>query len=402
MVGQKPRVLVLEPHVFQRAVAVRIFQCLDCEQVYQAASAAQALTLLQDAGGVDLIACNLRDVDDRYMDSLEFIHRVGRDKLAKGVLVCGSLTPTLRAALQRMIGELGMHLIGVVDPPLSLEPVQESLRAPVPLLPVSAMPVRYWPDEAQVREALREGQFVAWFVPSFELATGRIEAVELVARWNHPLLGILAPELFLPVVERCNLQEMLWQTLLEQGLALQRQLAAEQRPLRLSLRLQARQLSDRQTCQRIRTLLRRFRCQARHLCLELADHGLHRLTVLEQENLLRLRMLGCDLGLARFGSEQGGSELLCQLPFSRIKLDEQFVKGLPTEPRCQAVVKNGLALAAELHHPLTVPGVDSAEQHLALLALGCESAQGNYLAPPLEREELLRRLRRERCPGASG
>lgn len=398
MRAERWRVLVLEPHGFQRAVAVRTFKHLGCATVLQATLASEALTLLRQVGGVDLVACGLRD-DDPDMDGLEFIHWIGRDGLAKGVLVSGRLGSSLRRGLQSMVEQLGMRFFGDVEPPLPLDPLRQWLN--MPLLPVTAPapPERLWPDEGQIRGALREHQFAACYFPVFELATGRIESVELVMRWHHPLLGALAPDLFLPVVERCGLFDDLWMDTLEQGLALYQRLRDEGHTLPLSIRILTTQLGDRQFCVRVRTLMQRYGCSHEHLCLDLAGQGLYQLTVIEHENLLRLRLMGCELGLAGFGSGKGSSQLLCQLPFTRIRLDEQFIEGLPHEARCRAVVHHCLRLAVELQQRLTAVGVSTAEQHLALLTLGCESAQGAYLAPPLDREELLRRVRCERRTG---
>lgn len=387
------RVLVLEPHGFRRAVAVRTFERLGCADVLQATVASDALAVLRRIGGVDVVACDVRDDSDRDMDGLEFIHWVGHHRLAKGVLVSGCLGPSLRRGLQGMVEQLGMQFFGDIEPPLPLDPLRQWLNAPSLVAPVSPLPERLWPDEDQVRRALQDGQFVACYFPIFQLATGRIEAVELVTQWHHPLLGILAPDLFLPVVERCGLFDDVWMAVLEQGLKLYQGLKAEGRSLHLSMRLHTAQLNDRRFCLRVCALVRRYGCRQGHLCLDLAGRGLYRLTVVEQENLLRLRLIGCELGLAGFGSDKGSSQLLCQLPFTQIRLDEQFIEGLPHEVRCRAVVHHCLRLAAELRQRLTAVGVNTAEQHLALLTLGCESAQGLYLAPPLDREELLRRVR---------
>lgn len=387
------RVLVLEAHGFQRAIAVRTFERLGCAEVLQATQANEALALLRCLEGVDLVACGLRNDSDGDMDGLEFIHWVGRERLAKGVLVSGCLGPSLRRGLQGLVEQLGMRFFGDVEPPLPLDPLRQWLSVPVLPAPAPPLPERLWPDEDQVRQALREHQFVACFFPVFELATGRIEAVELVTQWHHPLLGILAPDLFLPVVERCGLFDDVWMAMLEQGLALYRTLSDEGCTLPLSMRVHTAQLSDRQFCVQVRALIRRYGCRQGHLCLDLADQGLYRLTVIEQENLLRLRLLGCELGLAGFGSDKASSQLLCQLPFTRIRLDGQFIAGLPHEARCRAVVHHCLRLADELHQRLTAVDVTTAEQHVALLTLGCQSAQGPYLAPPLDREELLRRVR---------
>ncbi|MBA1205376.1 EAL domain-containing protein [Pseudomonas capeferrum] len=387
------RVLVLEEHGFQRSLAVKTFGYLGCQEVYQAMDARQALAMLLRIGAVDLVACGLRSGTAGGMDGLEFLHRAGQAGLAKAVLITNSLEPSMRRGVRQMTERLGIRFVGDVEPPLPEETLRRWLHASVPVEMGPQLPPVSWPGEEQVRCGIRERQFDALYLPSFDLRDGRISGVDLIPHWHHPLLGDLAPEIFLPVVERCGLLDDLALLLLEQGLSLCREMLDEKRVMRITLGLQGTQLLERSLVLRIRKLLRKHRGEERHLCIELTGRSLYHITVLELENLLRLRALGCELGLAEFGSDQAGSQLLCQLPFTRIKLAEQFVQGLPHEPRCRAVVQNCLSMSQALEQLMTVTGVANAEQLMALLTMDCESAQGDYLALPLEREELLRRVR---------
>ncbi len=387
------RVLVVEEHRFQRVIAVKTFGYLGCAEVLQAQDTNEALLCLQQAGRVDLAVCALTGGSDGSMDTLEFLHRLGKARLAGAVLLTCSLSPSMRRGVQQLVERLGMRFIADLDPPLSVEMLRQCLPNPLPADTASPRPAVLWPGEEGVRRGMRDGQFTAFYLPSFDLRDGRITGVDLIPCWHHPLMGVLAAEIFLPVVERCGLLDELALLLLEQGLALHSELQAEGRRLRITLRLKGPQLLDRSLVLRIRTLLHQQRFDMRHLCFELSGRSLYHITVVELENLLRLRALGCELSLAEFGSDQAGSQLLCQLPFTRIKLAERFIRGLPHEARCRAVVQHCLNLALALEQHLTVVGVSSAEQHLALLGMGCESAQGDYLALPLDREALLRRLR---------
>ncbi|QXH48260.1 EAL domain-containing protein [Pseudomonas xanthosomatis] len=387
------RVLVIEAHAFHRAIAVKTFGFLGCREVFQALDVGEGLARLQLCGRVDLVVCPLLGDPGDGMDALEFLHQVGKARLAAAVLLTRSLGPSMRRGVQQLVERLGMRYMGDLEHPLPVETLRQWLSHPVPEYPAARRPSQVWSGEEQVRVGLREGQFTAFYLPTFDLRDGRITGVDLVPHWQHPLMGVLAPEIFLAAVERCGALDELVLHMLEQGLGLYRELQAEGRRLPITLRLHGPQLLDRSLVLRIRALLRRQCFDQRQLCFELTGRSLYHITVLELENLLRLRALGCELSLAEFGSDQAGSQLLCQLPFTRIKLAERFIDGLPGEARCLAVVQNCLGLATALEQRLTVVGVRSAEQHLALLGMGCQSAQGDYLALPLDRDELLRRVR---------
>ncbi len=386
------RVLVVEEHRFQRVVAAKTFTYLGCVEVFQAIDREEAMARLQQIGRVDLVVCALT-ASGQGMDSLEFLHRLGKARLSGAVLLTCSLSPSMRRGVQQLVERLGMRYVADMEHPLSVESLGQYLREPLASANATPRHPLFWPGEEQIRRGMRDEQFNAFYLPSFDLRDGRIIGIDLLPFWNHPLMGVLAPETFLPALERCGLLDELALLMLEQGLALYRELPEHGRRLRITLRLMGPQLLDRSLVLRIRALLQGQRFDVRHLCFELTGRSLYHITLVELENLLRLRALGCELSLAEFGSDQAGSQLLCQLPFTRIKLAERFIRGLPHEARCRAVVQNCVGLALALDQHLTVVGVVSAEQHLALLGMGCESAQGDYLALPLDRDELLRRVR---------
>lgn len=392
------RVLVIEGHGFHRAIAVRTFRFLGCREVFQAEDVSQGLRHLLHSGRVDLIVCPPVDDACEGMDALEFLHRVGKARLATSVLLTRSLSPSLRRGAQQLVERLGMRFMGDLEFPLPVETLRQWLHNPMPSHPATRRPSLVSTQE-QVRAGISEQQFTAFYLPTIDLRDGRITCVDLVPYWQHPLMGVLAPEVFLPTVERFGMLDDLALLVLEQGLALYQELQAEGRRIRFSLRLHGAQLLNRSLVLHIRTLLREQRIDGRQLCVELTGRSLYHITVVELENLLRLRALGCELSLAEFGSDQAGSQLLCQLPFTHIKLAERFIHGLPHEARCRAVVQNCLGLASALDQRLTVVGVRNAEQHLALLGMGCECAQGDYLALALDRDELLRRVRSDQRSG---
>lgn len=124
------------------------------------------------------------------------------------------------------------------------------------------------------------------------------------------------------------------------------------------------------------------------LLFELAENGLLDISPRIQENLLRLRMLGCGLAIDDFGMGFSSLKLLCQLPFNQLKLDGEFVRHIG-EPLSQAMVASTLALARSLDMSLVIEGIGTQRAHEGVLALGCEIGQGFYLARPMAGHRLL-------------
>lgn len=138
----------------------------------------------------------------------------------------------------------------------------------------------------------------------------------------------------------------------------------------------------------IREALRRHELVGADLTFELAENGLLEIPSGTQESLLRLRMMGCGLSIDDFGVGFSSLKLLCQLPFTEIKLDGEFVQSI-RETRSKAVIASTIALAQSLNMELVIEGVSDEKECRALVEMGCVLGQGFYYAQPMSSHELL-------------
>ncbi|AZF16586.1 EAL domain-containing protein [Pseudomonas sp. R3-18-08] len=387
------RVLVLEDHLFQRSMAVSLLKQLGCQEVLQASSGSEALAVLQCAGYVDVVVCDLQ-MDG--MDGLEFIQRISAAGQVGAIIVSSGLPGDVRLAVRQMGALLGVNMLGDVGKPLLKETLQPLLelalrQGPVPGEPATGLDTA---DEQQMRNAMADQQLEAYYQPKFDLQTGALQGVEVLARWNHPFKGVLSPAVFLPAIERAGLMDALLLALMRQALTLQRQVKGMGVNLGLAFNLQAGQLADAGLIVLIKDVLADFQALGFGITFELTESGLLEVPAVSLENLVRLRMMGCRLSIDDFGAGFSSLQRLCQLPFNEIKLDAEFVRGLLQEPRCRAVIGSTLALGKTLGMSVVVEGIETLEQHQALLQLGCTLGQGYWFARPMKGDDLLRWLQR--------
>jgi EAL domain-containing protein (putative c-di-GMP-specific phosphodiesterase class I) len=247
-------------------------------------------------------------------------------------------------------------------------------------------------DERQVRHAIEDQQLEAYYQPKFDLRSGAVVGVEVLARWNHPVQGVLSPAVFLPAMERYGLMDELLFCVMQQALALQWQASNQGLALDLAFNLQAAQLAEVELTAHIKRILAIHQTPGGSVTFELTESGLLEVPAVALENLVRLRMMGCRLSIDDFGAGFSSLQRLCQLPFNEIKLDAEFVRGLLHEPRCRAVIGSTLALGQTLGMSVVIEGIETTEQHQALLALGCTQGQGFWHARPMRGSDLLRWL----------
>jgi EAL domain-containing protein (putative c-di-GMP-specific phosphodiesterase class I) len=382
------RILVLEKHLVQRSAVVAALQQLGVSDILQASSGEEALVSMQRQGSVDVALC---DLAHKGMDCLDFLNCAGQLSMVRAVILYCNFQPQVRRAIEQMASFSGLELLGTLTTPIQAKALQKILQRyqRQSLVTYSApVAVSTLPNEEDIRRGLALGEFRAYFQPKFILVNGQVAGVEALARWQHPSRGLLLPKDFLAAVVAYDLIDEMFKQLLEQGLSLLSILKREGQPLEMSFNLHASQLLDCRVTDHIRQTMKRHAICGASLTFELAESGLLELQPQTQESLLRLRVMGCGLSIDDFAVGFSSLKLLCQLPFTEIKLDGEFV-GRIHEPRSKAVITSTVALARALNMVLVIEGVSSQQECLALINMGCELGQGFYYARPMYSQELL-------------
>lgn len=385
-----PRILLLEKYPAARGVLVLALRQLGVCDILQASDPEEALVQMQLQGGVDIVLCNLLN---REQDCLEFLSLASHSGLVRAVAVCSALQPELQRTLGQMASLAGLQLLGVLNEPLQLSALRRTLQRyqPDQVAPQPAPRVPVLPSEDDVRRGLALGEFRAWFQPQLQLCRKTVVGAEALVRWEHPARGVLLPAEFLGAVLAYDLIDQMFKHLLEQGLYLLGVLRRQGTSLTLAFNLHASQLADSGLVEHIKQALERHGLKGSTLTFELAENGLLVCAPDTRENLLRLRLLGCQLSIDDFGLGFSSFKALCQLPFNQLKLHGKFVQRLD-RPRNRAMVASAHALARSLDMTLVIEGVSSERVLQGLLALGCETGQGFYLARPMTGHDLLQWL----------
>jgi len=244
--------------------------------------------------------------------------------------------------------------------------------------------------EHAVLQALSNHEFLPFYQPKVCIDTCELVGVEVLARWKHPTLGLIAPAQFLPVVESLGSLDELFSQLLDHALQQRQALLAMGIELNLAFNIHPAQLRRPKFVQDFQRALSRFACPARAITIELLETG--RITSDGQsfKSLLQLRLMGCGLSMDDFGSGFSSLKRLCELPFSEIKLDASFLRQLNSNPKTRTIIGNTVKLAKAMEIKLVIEGVEELDQVRQLKDMGCSVAQGFFFARPMSFEQLVR------------
>jgi len=247
----------------------------------------------------------------------------------------------------------------------------------------------------ELRVAIAEDQLALVAQPIVRLADGAIVGAEVLVRWDHPRLGRLGPDRFVPLAERSDLVVDLGHWVLDAALRVASRLPDQpgDGPFPFSVNVSARQLADPGLPDEIAALLDRHEVDAHRLCLELTETTLMGDLVAGEHLMAALAPTGVRLAIDDFGTGYSSLSYLAHLPIAELKVDRAFVHSMVGDERSAEIVEAIVGLAHSLGFGVVAEGVETTEQAVALLAIGVEVAQGFLYSAPIEIDELAELVR---------
>lgn len=238
--------------------------------------------------------------------------------------------------------------------------------------------------EQGIRHSLEHEQFVPYFEPQVDLATGDIVGFEVLARWIHPLSGEIGPDVFIPVAEEIGLIGRLSEQVISLAL---REAATWDPKIKISVNISPSQLADGWLAQRIVRILADTGFPANRLVVEVTESSLFADIELARTIATSLKNQGIRLALDDFGTGFSSLSHLRSLPFDIIKIDRSFVTEINAKRENSAIVRAVTALAAALNVPVCVEGIENEGSYKTVVRLGCEIGQGWYFGKPMPAEQ---------------
>jgi diguanylate cyclase (GGDEF)-like protein len=240
----------------------------------------------------------------------------------------------------------------------------------------------------ELRRALDRDELVVHYQPKIDVATNALCGVEALVRWQHPQRGLLPPADFIPVAETTGLIHRLTSYVLDVALAQTRAWSDAGLRVPVAVNLSARCLHDPGLPGRVTRALEKHRVPAELLCLEITESSIMRDPAGALVVLQDFANAGIRLSLDDFGTGYSSMSYLRQLPVGELKVDRSFVSDLVAEHADAVLVRSAVDLGHNLGLSVVAEGVEDAPTLDALHAVGCDIAQGFYVARPMPAEEV--------------
>ena len=248
--------------------------------------------------------------------------------------------------------------------------------------------------KADLDRAITEDSVSVAYQPVVSLETGRIEGFEALARWDHPTLGSISPNEFIPLAEETGLIGRLGHWVLSRvcrDVADWRALLGPVVPP-VSVNLSPLQLADPELADQVAEVMAENGLPPSAIVLEVTESGLGTTDADVSSTLVEIRALGIRLALDDFGTGHSSLSRLGSYPFDVVKIDRSFVIRMTDGHRDQAVVQAVLHLADAFAMDVIAEGVETQDQRELLVELGCERVQGFLFSRPVIPTEAFRLL----------
>ncbi len=235
--------------------------------------------------------------------------------------------------------------------------------------------------------AIREDELLLHFQPKVSISSDRVYAVEALLRWNHPEIGFVPPNDFIPIAEMSNLIYPMTLWVLENSITQAKAWFDQGIDIGMAVNLSARNLLDDRIVQDLDRLLKHHQLPAHLLELEITESMIMADPNRAQTALARINALGVGLAIDDFGTGYSSLAYLKRLPVQTLKIDYSFIRGMIDNDQDQIIVNSTIHLAHNLGLKVVAEGVETQAVYERLRELGCDSAQGYHIAEPMPAED---------------
>jgi diguanylate cyclase (GGDEF)-like protein len=248
--------------------------------------------------------------------------------------------------------------------------------------------------EADLRDAVAHGEIVAFFQPQVRVSDGRVIGFEALARWNHPVRGMVPPDVFIPIAEHSGLVEEIGAQMLQTACDHAQQWAHDDpmlADLSIAINVSPRCIGTEDLPGTVGDILAQTGVAPDRVCLEITESAVVGRSERVQTVISGLKALGVRLAIDDFGVGQSSLSQLARLgPIDELKIDKAFIDDISTNKTASRVVGAIINVATSDGLNVVAEGVEDVSQYRILRELGCPTIQGYLYSRPLPAEEFYR------------
>lgn len=394
--SQAIRFLVLDDDAIMRKLIARGLNTLGHHNILACSSGIDTLQLLsRDAAPAEVILCDLNMPE---MDGIEFLRNLAALGYGGGIILISGEDRRILHTAEALAKAHRLAIMGYLEKPVRPEQLRVIL-AGWPMQAPSAEAAMQ-PDctAEDIERGLAAGEFIAYFQPKVELVSGWVAGVEALVRWRHPVHGMIAPEKFIGIAEQHGLIGELTTRMLSESLRQAQVWRSAGLALKVAVNVSMDDLVRLDFPERVANAAAAAGIPPFDLSLEVTESRLMRDPVAPLDILTRLRLKRVELSIDDFGTGYSSLAQLNGIPFDELKIDRSFVQDAANNPAAQTILEASVGLGKKLNMRVVAEGVETRADWDRVSALGCDLAQGYFIARPMPGDALPDWLKNWRSP----
>ncbi|MEQ8832318.1 MAG: EAL domain-containing response regulator [Alphaproteobacteria bacterium] len=330
---------------------------------------------------LDVIVLDLSMPDS---DGIELTRWLSERGYGAHLILMSGVDKQILESTREIAAKRGLNVIGALQKPVSIDELESLLCMPSDDSDRRSVPAqrKTFADD-EIVSALRSGDINPHYQPKISLGRLACDGVEALARWTHPVHGILGPDTFLPRLLALGHSDELASCMFSAAADDLADLRRDGFDVKVALNVEGEQLADSGFPDRISDIVTERGLKPADFVLEVTEHGVVERLFNTIENVLRLRLRGFSVSIDDYGTGHSTMSQLQRLPFSELKIDKSFVDRLPGCAKSRSIVASTIELAHRLGLNVVAEGVETPAQSRTLAEMGCTSIQGYLLARPM-------------------
>jgi len=352
---------------------------------------------LSEQNAADFLALDLPhncvlvlDLNMPDMDGIEVIRVLAEKEIDLLLILMSGFDARVLHSAQQLAEAHNINVLASLTKPIVIRDfisildgieIKESptYKAPLENQPVTANELKY---------AILQRQLVLYYQPQLEISNGTLIGVEALVRWNHPTRGIIFPDQFIALAEKEQLIGLLTKEVIVMAVEQSKQWQSAGFDIAISINVSADNITSLRLPEQLIELTSKHAISPDKFTLEVTESAVMGELTSSLDVLNRLRMKGFSLSIDDFGVGYSSLTQLYQAPFTEIKIDQHFVMRMLEDNEAMVIVSICIMLGHMLGMKVVAERVASQEIWNKLHELGCDVAQGNYIAKPMQAADL--------------
>ncbi|MBU2893778.1 EAL domain-containing protein [Colwellia sp. D2M02] len=349
-----------------------------------ATSAPEAMQILRQSTQINLL---FLDLNMPNIDGIQLLEKLSKLEYKGYVVIMSGISTKIISSVGLLAKKYGLNYLGTLVKPIH-EDDFENIFNKIGTSRVKRPTLESLKNYEIIR-AIKSDNIEVRYQPQVELSSRGFIGVEALCRMNHPSLGMVSPDRFIDKAEESELIIHITLAVLKKSMRDWKHWFAYGLDLKLSVNISPIALQQPEFADTIFSLLTEFSMPADRLCLEITEGVLANDQAQELVNLNRLKMRGVALALDDFGQRHSTIERLQELPLTYLKLDKSYFIDNQDNPNQISLINTSLSIAKKLNMRTIAEGIEDSRVMSLVTEMGCDIAQGYFIAKPMEAKHIL-------------